>query len=202
MSASLTAGNTRALAAAGLCAVALTGCIKPSAPIAAASASDQVVARVDGGVVWASDVQREAAAQGLVSEPVRLAPTSVGFHAVLDQIVDRRLLAAEALRQGLDKAAAAQRRLAAARERVLADLILEHDVRGALTDKAVTGLYDVMIQGRAVGANPPTLAELRPRIVRFLTFDRVKDEVLDLRRRARIESLTPKPAVAQNQAAS
>ena len=49
-----------------------------------------------------------------------------------------------------------------------------------------------MEKAKPAGSPPETLDHARPRIVRFLTYDRVKDLVLDLRHRAKIE-IVPQP---------
>src|SRR5690606_16273125 len=74
---------------------------------------DQAVAQVDGTTVWASDVKREAVAQGLIGEGEPLDASSELFRRVLDEVVDQKLLAAEAIRRKLDDDPVAQRRLAA-----------------------------------------------------------------------------------------
>ena len=102
---------------------------------------DLVVARVQDRSVWASDVRREAVAQGLVGEGDPLDVKSELFRRVLDEVVDQKLLAAEARRRGLDKDAAAQRRLEAVHERILGDMLVESVVSGAVSDQAVERLY-------------------------------------------------------------
>ena len=89
---------------------------------------DKAVARVNGATVWTSDVKREAVAQGVIGPGEPLDPSSLQFRQILDEVVDQKLLAAEAVRRRLDKDPAAQGRLAAARERVLGDLLLENSV--------------------------------------------------------------------------
>ncbi len=81
-----------------------------------------------------------------------------------------------------------------ARDRVLSDMLLEDRLRGAATPETVAGLYQEMEKARPAGAPPETLEQARPRIVRFLTYDRVKDLVLDLRHRAKIEIVPQSPA--------
>ena len=61
---------------------------------------------------------------------------------MLDEVVDQKLLAAEALRRKLDKDPAAQRRLAAARDRILGDMLVENVVAGAVNENAIRGLYN------------------------------------------------------------
>jgi len=102
---------------------------------------DTAVARVDGHTVWASDVKREAVAQGLISEGEPLDIGSDLFRQRLDEVIDQKLLAAEALKQKLDKDPVAQRRLAAARERILGDMLVEGVVEKAVNENAIRGLY-------------------------------------------------------------
>jgi peptidyl-prolyl cis-trans isomerase C len=245
-------------------------------------AGDRPVARVAGSLVYASDVKREAVAQGLVGEDEPLDPTSDLFGRMLDEVVDQKLLAREAERRGLDNSDAARRRLNAARERILGDMLVESVVEDAVSEKAVQALYaeqrrlarqgeeirarqivtpsqadaqavarllatgaafdqlalerstdaatrfsggdlgyftlDVMppaygfalrgVQpGQVVGPfqteagwvvmkvedrrpeQPLTLEEARPQIVRFLTYDRIRQLLEDLERRAEVEVL-------------
>ena len=103
---------------------------------------DVAVARVDGRTVWTSDVKREAVAQGLIGEGEPLDPSSELFRRVLDEVVDQRLLAAEALKRKLDENPVAQRRLDAARDRILGDMLVENVVSGAVTESNIRGLYE------------------------------------------------------------
>jgi peptidyl-prolyl cis-trans isomerase C len=249
---------------------------------------DKAVARVDGALVWASDVTREAVTQGLIGPGEPLDAGSLLFRQVLDEVVDQKLLAAEAIRRGLDKDPAAQGRLAAVRERILGDLLLERSVGKSVDEKAVNGLYQEMVDnetpteaihlrqivlaseadalqvrqllmrggsfdalaaersrddatrfkggelpvstmdmlppfygqalagaktGQIVGPfkadagwvvarvddrhreAPITLDVARPQIIRFLTYDQVKDLILNLRRNAKVQTLVgPAPA--------
>lgn len=107
---------------------------------------DQAVATVDGRTVWASDVKREAVAQGLIGEGEPLDVSSDLFRQVLDEVVDQKLLATEALKRKLDKDPIAQRRLAAARERILGDMLVESVVADAVNDNAVRGLYQEQLK--------------------------------------------------------
>lgn len=121
-------------------ALALSGCAR-GGDERPPEARDQVVAKVDGQAVWLSDVRNEAEAQGLVAKGAGLDPGSTVFHSTLDQLVDRKLLAAEAAKRGLDHDPATERRLAAARERVLGDRLVETVVAGAVSETSVQGLY-------------------------------------------------------------
>jgi peptidyl-prolyl cis-trans isomerase C len=129
-----------ALVAAGAVACA------PAVDSGKAQPGDVAVARIDGKPVWKSDVAREAVAQGLIGEGEALDVNSELFQRVLDEVVDQKLLAAEAIRRGLDKSAAAQRRLAAARERILGDMVVEGAVNSAVNETAVQALYQEQVK--------------------------------------------------------
>ena len=107
---------------------------------------DKAVATVNGQTVWASDVKREAVAQGAIGEGEPLDATSDTFHRVLDEVIDQKLLAAEAVKRKLDKDPAAQRRIAAARERVLSDVLVESVVADAVNENAIRNLYQEQLK--------------------------------------------------------
>ena len=109
-------------------------------------ADDTAVARVQGQTVWASDVKREAVAQGLVGEGEPLDTTSDLFRRVLDEVVDQKLLAREAERRGLDNSPLAQRRLQATKERILGDMLVEAEVNGRINEQAVQTLYQEQLK--------------------------------------------------------
>ena len=102
---------------------------------------DRAVAEVQNQTIWASDVKREAVAQGLIGEGEPLDVTSDLFRRVLDEVIDQKLLAREAERRGLDNSPLAQRRHEATRERILGDMLVENVVNGAISDQAVETLY-------------------------------------------------------------
>jgi peptidyl-prolyl cis-trans isomerase C len=279
-------GGAAAIGAA--CLLGLAACNHKTGAQTPPQPGDQAVARVDGKIVWASDVKREAVAQGSIGQGEPLDVSSEAFRQVLDEVIDEKLLAAEAIKRGLQKDVGAQRRLAAARERILGDILLENSVGKAVSEDAVKGLYDEMVKNStpseeislrqivlasqveadqvktllaggaafdalaaerskdeatrfkggalpamtsdmlpatyaaplkeakvgqivgpfrtdagwvvaridARGQKPPiTLEAARPLIVRFLTFDQVKDLILNLRRRAKVETLIPPPVL-------
>lgn len=104
-------------------------------------AGDRIVARVEKHEIWASDVRREAVAQGLIGDAEPLDVRSELFRRVLDEVIDQTLLAAEAERRGLADSPAAQRRLEAVRQRILGDMLVETVVDRAVSDQAVERLY-------------------------------------------------------------
>jgi len=121
--------------------LALTACGKEGALERPPQPGDVAVAKVDGHTVWSSDVKREAVAQGLIGQGEPLDASSDTFRQVLDEVIDQKLLSAEAVRRKLDKDPAAQKRLAAARERVLSDLLVEGVVEKAVSEDSIRKLY-------------------------------------------------------------
>ena len=101
-----------------LCLLALAACGRQDARTKAPEAGDAAVASVDGQTVWASDVRHEAVAQGVIGEGEPLEPSSELFHRVLDEVVDQKLLAAEAVKRNVEADPAVRRRLDAAREQI------------------------------------------------------------------------------------
>ena len=127
-------------------ALSLAACSKGGGAEHAPERGDKAVARVNGETVWSSDVKREAVAQSLIGEGEPLDASSDLFRRVLDEVVDQKLLAAEALKRKLDKDPLAQRRLAAARERILGDMLVEGVVSDAVNDNAIRGLYQEQLK--------------------------------------------------------
>jgi peptidyl-prolyl cis-trans isomerase C len=127
-------------------ALALGACGKDGDGDRAPERGDQAVARVNGEAVWASDVKREAVAQGRIGQGEPLDVSSDLFRQALDEVVDQKLLAAEALKRKLDKDPVAQRRLEAARERILGDMLVESVVADAVNDNAIRGLYQEQLK--------------------------------------------------------
>jgi len=127
---------------AAVMALSLAACGRDSGGDSPPERGDKAVAKVDGKTVWASDVKREAVAQGLIGEGEPLDPSSDLFRQMMDQVVDQKLLAAEAQRRKLDKDPLAQRRLTAAQDRVMGDMLVETTVADAVTEDNIRGLYE------------------------------------------------------------
>jgi peptidyl-prolyl cis-trans isomerase C len=108
-------------------------------------ADDILVAEVEGSPIYLSDVLREAVAQSLIDGDETLSPSSATFAQVLEELIDHRLLALEAVRRKLNEREEAVRRVASARERILANVLVEEIVAAALTDEAVRRMYDEQV---------------------------------------------------------
>jgi peptidyl-prolyl cis-trans isomerase C len=123
------------------CALALAACTQKHADEHAPEPGDKAVATVDGQTVWASDVKREAVSQGLIGEGEPLDAASDSFRQMLDEVIDQKLLAAEAAKRKLDKDPMAQRRLAAAKDQILGNMLVQSVVDRAVNDQTVRTLY-------------------------------------------------------------
>ena len=132
-------GLAPAVIAAGL--LALAACDRQPSQNAKPEPGDTAVATVAGETVWASDVKRQAVVQGAIGEGEPLDVSSDSFRQMLDEVVDEKLLAAEALKHKLDKDPMAQRRFAAARDQILGNLLVQSVVDRAVTDQAIQTLY-------------------------------------------------------------
>jgi peptidyl-prolyl cis-trans isomerase C len=107
----------------------------------AASDAD-LAARVGDTVITLGEVRREAAARDLVENAEVLHPASPDFQRVLEDLIDQRLLALEAARRGLQEDPEARRRLAAAQERILGNILVETAVSDVVTEEAVRRVYE------------------------------------------------------------
>jgi len=120
----------------------LAACSRHAGDDGAPERGDKAAAMVDGQTVWVSDIKREAVAQGLIGEGEPLDTSSDVFRQMMEEVIDQRLLAAEAALQKLEKESAAQRKLAAAKNRVMGDLLIDKTVAGAVTEANIRGLYE------------------------------------------------------------
>ena len=109
-------------------------------------AGDVAVARIDGETIWSSDVRAEAIAQGQIGPGEPLDVTSDLFSRTLEEVVDQRLLAKAAMAKGLEKSTTAQRRLRAAHDRILGDMLVENSIDRDIDDKAVKDHYDEQVK--------------------------------------------------------
>lgn len=102
---------------------------------------DNAVAQVDQTIIYNAAVQREALAQGMIAEGERLPPDDPEYERIVEELIDQRLLALEARRRGLQNTPEARRRLAAAEERILGNILLETEIAAQVTEEAAQRLY-------------------------------------------------------------
>ena len=103
---------------------------------------DTEVAEIDGTKIYLSDVERMAASQGLIEKGSPLTPGQPIFQKILDELIDQRLLALDALRQSLDQEDETRRRLSAARERILGNILVENHLKNTVNETTIRRMYD------------------------------------------------------------
>ncbi|MDB5454092.1 MAG: peptidylprolyl isomerase [Caulobacteraceae bacterium] len=135
-----------ALLTCAMLGAGLAACGREQAVERPPQAGDRAVAKVGEETIWASDVKREAVAEGLINEGEPLDVSSALFGQALDELIDIKVLAAEAAKRKLDQSPAAQRRLASARDRILQDLLLESVLEKAITPRSTMGLYEEQLK--------------------------------------------------------
>ena len=124
----------------------VASCQKPQQTERPPEPGDMAVARVDGHTIWSSDVRNEAVAQGQIGPGEPLDMTSDLFSRTLEEVIDQRLLARAASQKGLDRSIAAQRRLDAARDRILGDMLVENTIDRDIDEKSVKAHYDEQVK--------------------------------------------------------
>jgi peptidyl-prolyl cis-trans isomerase C len=102
---------------------------------------DNAVAQVDQTIIYNAAVQREALAQAVIAEGEILAVDDPEYGRLVDELVDQRLLAIEARRRNLQNTPEARRRIAAAEERILGNILLETEIATEVTEDAAQRLY-------------------------------------------------------------
>lgn len=133
--------------------------------------TDAVAAEVGETRIYVSDVRREAVAQGVIEDVSALQPGDAGFQQVLSELVEQRLLALEARRQGLAQDPEARRRLAAAEERILGNILVETAVSRSVSDEAIRRIYEEQVR-----LTPPT-EEVRARHILLGTREEAEEVV-------------------------
>jgi len=131
---------------AALCLLLLVACSQGVGDNRAPEPGDTAVAKINDQTIWASDVKREAVAQGLIGEGEPLDISTDLFHRVLDEVIDQKLLSSEAVKRRLENDPLAKRRVAAARERILGDMLVENVVEQAVNDNAIKALYEEQLK--------------------------------------------------------
>ena len=108
------------------------------APAAAAQGQDPVVARVNGEAVRASDVMR------LVSQlppQVQQMPLEMIYPAILDQLVNQKLVSAAGYKAGLQNSAEVKDELKRAEERIVQRAYIQGEVEKRITKDALDKAY-------------------------------------------------------------
>lgn len=98
-------------------------------------------ALVNGDPIFLSEVELEAVAQGVIAPTDVFTSDHEKFQMILDQLIDQRLLAMEAVRLRLDEDPESYHRLRAARERILGNILVENLVALEVNENAIREMY-------------------------------------------------------------
>ena len=135
------------VAAAALLALSLSGCGGPASEVASAATADPsaVAALVSGQPIYVSDVELEARVQGMIEGDERLEVDSAEFNEILDQLIDIKLLAMEAVSRGLDEEPESRHRLDTARDNILGNILVDRVVEERVDEAAIKKMYEAQI---------------------------------------------------------
>ena len=115
---------------------------QPVAPQPAATQpADPIVAIVNGAEIRRSELE---VTQRRLPEQYRQLPLQVIFDPLLDQVINGRLLAAEAKKRQLESRPEVQAAIAAATEEVLRDNLVEQTVQAGATPDKLRAAYDTL----------------------------------------------------------
>lgn len=103
---------------------------------------DPIVARVDGRFIHLSEVEASARASGHILDDDKLTVEAAFERELVNAYVEQRLLARAAIEEGLQRDPAVQRRLNAARDRILASSFIEGQIAAAVTPERVKRVYE------------------------------------------------------------
>lgn len=103
--------------------------------------TDFVVAEVNKTQIFFLDIEELAISRALIGEGETLEFDSVTYNVVLNEAIDQRLLALKALEKKLDQEPEVIRRLAAAREFTLSNVMLEKQIKNKVNDRTIEKLY-------------------------------------------------------------
>jgi len=106
----------------------------------------ETAAIVNNEPVYRIDVELEAVAQGLIGPGEIFEENHEQYQIILDQLIDQRLLAQEAIKQNLDLDETARHRLAIARERILGNLLVESLVASNVTEETIQQMYSEQVR--------------------------------------------------------
>jgi len=137
------------MAALALSSLALSACGGDQAPAERESVSTDPsaeAATVNGQTIYVSDVEMEGRMKGLIRDNERLEPESAEFNEILDQLIEIKLLAMEALSRGLDEEPESQHRLQTARDNILGNILLEHIADDKVDEAAIRKMYEAQVQ--------------------------------------------------------
>jgi peptidyl-prolyl cis-trans isomerase C len=104
-----------------------------------------VAALVNGQPIYVSDVELEARVRGEIEGDERLEVDSAEFDEILDNLIDIKLLAMEAVSRGLDEEPESRHRLDTARDSILGNILVDRVVEERVDEAAIKKMYEAQI---------------------------------------------------------
>ncbi|MGE0154430.1 MAG: peptidylprolyl isomerase [Reyranellaceae bacterium] len=167
----------RSLAALAVIAVPLGGIVAPAAaqqPAGAETkAEDVVVATVNGQKIMRSEVEMMAAS---LPPQYRQMPLQLIFPALLDQVINTKLMAGEGRKQGLQNDAEVKRRMTMIEDRLIQDAYEQKEIGKQITPAALKARYDKQV------ASLPPEDEVNARHILVKSEDEAKTVIADLKK--------------------
>lgn len=154
---------------------------QPATP--AQSAADPVLATVNGQPIHLSDLKEAAAS---VPQAAQAMPQEQLYPLLLTQMIDGKALVVQAQKAGLDKNAAVQREIQAARERVLESAVLHKAIGAEITEAALKARYEKEV------ANKPGAEEVHARHILVPDEATAKNVISELDKGANFAELSKK----------
>jgi peptidyl-prolyl cis-trans isomerase C len=159
-------------------AAALVASLLALAPAAIAQSpkpaeADPIVATVDGAPIYRSDV---LAVQRTLPAQFQQLPIEVLFPAVVERLIDTRLVVNAGRKDGLATDAEVKRRIAGMEDRVIQEVYVTRQIEAAVTEKAVRERYE------QVAKTTPAKEEVSARHILVQTEQQAKDVIADLKK--------------------
>lgn len=136
-------------------------------------ASDPVVATVDGSPIYRSDV---VAVQRTLPAQFQQLPIEVLFPAVVERLIDTKLVVNAGRKENLQNDEEVKRRLTGLEDRVIQEVYLTRKVEAAVTDQAVKERYEQLAK------TTPAKEEISARHILVQTEAEAKTVIADLKK--------------------
>ncbi|HEC91154.1 MAG TPA: peptidylprolyl isomerase [Alphaproteobacteria bacterium] len=153
---------------------------------APAAEKDPVVARVNGVEIHLADVKE---ARGRLPERFRRGPMEGVFGILVNTLIDSKIMAAEARKQGIADDPAFKRRMAIITEQVLERALLTRHLERTLTDDMLKKSYDDMVK------NMGDKKEIRARHILLKTKKEALAVIAELNKGADFAELAKKKSI-------
>ena len=161
------------LALGGVSLTALAQTAEPAKPAGTGAGDDPVVARVNGSEIKRSEVMRTISS---LPPQVQQMPVQLIFPAVIDQIINGKLVAAAGYKANVQKDPEVADRMKRAEERIVQELYLTKEVQKRITDDRLQEAYKAFKQ-----ENPPQ-EEVKASHILVESEDAAKAIIADLKK--------------------